>query len=115
MTADPFRIEILAETELAAIRPLLAELILEEQRHYEHPQLTPEVVAQDVRRPVRPHFTGENIIFGARDGQDRVVGLCCNCSATAASPLHASGPGRPIRRRYGSTSRPDLRERNSWS
>jgi GNAT superfamily N-acetyltransferase len=76
MSADPIRIEILAESELGAIRPLLAELILQEQRHYDHPQLTPEVIAQDVRRPVRPHFTGETIIFGARDAKDRVVGLC---------------------------------------
>lgn len=76
MNVDAVRIEILSETDYGAIRPLLAELILEEQRHYEHPQLTADVLAEDVRRPVRPAFSGENIIFGARDPQGRVVGLC---------------------------------------
>lgn len=76
MNADPPRIEVLPETEYGAIRPLLAQLMLEEQRHYAHPQLTPELVAEDVRRPVRPVFTGENIIFVARGQGSEVVGLC---------------------------------------
>lgn len=74
--SDQPSIEILPESEYEAIRPLLAELILEEQRHYQHPQLTPEVLAEDLRRPVRPSFTGENVIFAARDAQRHVVGLC---------------------------------------
>lgn len=73
---DQPTIELLSEDDYGAIRPLLAELILEEQRHYEHPQLAPEAVAEDVRRPVRPSFTGENIIFAARDPQRKVIGLC---------------------------------------
>lgn len=69
-------IGILPEADYMAIQPLLAELILEEQPHYEHPQLTPEVVAEDVRRPVRPVFTGENVIFVARTERNDIVGLC---------------------------------------
>lgn len=76
MSAEAVTIEILPEGEYGAIRPLLAELLLEEQRHYEHPQLTPEALGEDVRRPVRPSFAGENLIFAARDPQGRVVGLC---------------------------------------
>lgn len=50
--------------------------MLEEQRHYEHPRLSPDQVERDVARPPAPEFVGENVILAARAGDDRVVGMC---------------------------------------
>ena len=55
---------------------MLAELIAEEQRHYDHPQLTPEEVARDVRTPPGARFLGENQIIGAKDKAGRLIGIC---------------------------------------
>jgi ribosomal protein S18 acetylase RimI-like enzyme len=54
---------------------LLRELMLEEQRHYPHPQLTPEQIANDLEKPPSSDFRGENVILVARVG-GRLVGLC---------------------------------------
>jgi GNAT superfamily N-acetyltransferase len=75
-TAEDVSITILDANEHAEVSPLLAELIAEEQRHYDHPQLTAEEVARDVRIPPGAHFTGENVIIGARNGAGRLVGMC---------------------------------------
>ncbi|HEY9289603.1 MAG TPA: GNAT family N-acetyltransferase [Candidatus Dormibacteraeota bacterium] len=57
------------------IRPLLRELMLSEQPHYDHPQLTADEIERDVQRPPDPNFTGENVIFAARvDGN--LAGFC---------------------------------------
>lgn len=55
---------------------MLAALMLEEQRHYDHPQLSEEEVHRDVARPPSSTFAGENIILGARDSTGRLVGMC---------------------------------------
>jgi ribosomal protein S18 acetylase RimI-like enzyme len=49
--------------------------MLDEQRHYDHPQLTPEEIEHDIANSPGPRFQGENIILAARSG-GRVVGLC---------------------------------------
>lgn len=49
--------------------------MLEEQRHYEHPQLSPEEIEREIAGGPHSRFTGENIILAARSGA-RVVGLC---------------------------------------
>ena len=73
--ADP-EIAILSAAEHAEVRPMLAALMLEEQRHYDHPQLSDEQVQRDVARPPSSTFHGENIILGARDASGRLVGMC---------------------------------------
>ncbi|GAC1478839.1 MAG: hypothetical protein PVSMB9_01710 [Candidatus Dormibacteria bacterium] len=57
------------------MRPFLRELLLEEQRHYDHPQLTEEQIDRDVQNSPSAQFTGENIILVARVG-GRIAGLC---------------------------------------
>jgi ribosomal protein S18 acetylase RimI-like enzyme len=54
---------------------LLRELMLDEQRHYDHPQLTETEIEHDVANAPPARFSGENIILAARAG-DKVVGLC---------------------------------------
>ncbi|HEY8678021.1 MAG TPA: GNAT family N-acetyltransferase [Candidatus Dormibacteraeota bacterium] len=49
--------------------------MLEEQRHYEHPQLTSDQIERDVEHPPASRFLGENVILAARTGE-RLVGLC---------------------------------------
>ncbi len=73
---EPARIIRLRPRQFAALRPLLTDLMLEEQRHYAHPQLTPAEVAREMRRPLRSRFMGENVIFAARTRGRRLCGLC---------------------------------------
>jgi ribosomal protein S18 acetylase RimI-like enzyme len=49
--------------------------MLDEQRHYDHPQLTPEEIEHDIARAPQARFTGENVILAARH-QGTLVGLC---------------------------------------
>lgn len=66
----------LAPRQFAVVRPLLIDLLLEEQRHYDHPQLTPAEMAREMRQPPRSRFVGENVIFAARTRDRRLCGLC---------------------------------------
>jgi ribosomal protein S18 acetylase RimI-like enzyme len=50
--------------------------MLEEQRHYEHPQRTEGEIAADVERPPQPAFQGENVILAARTPQGELAGFC---------------------------------------
>lgn len=61
--------------ELDLIRPLLVDLYLSEQGHYqEHPQLSrPEL--ESSQPSIESHFEGENVIFAVRDGE-RIAGFC---------------------------------------
>lgn len=68
-------IEFLEPKEHDQIRPLLGALMLEEQPHYDHPQLTRDQVERDVATPPASTFTGENVILAAR-ASDRLVGFC---------------------------------------
>jgi hypothetical protein len=49
--------------------------MLEEQRHYEHPQLTAEQIEHDVAKAPSAAFKGENVILVGRIGE-RLAGLC---------------------------------------
>lgn len=65
----------LQAADLALIRPLLRELMLEEQRHFDHPQLSPEDIEREIAGVPRPRFNGENVILAAR-AAGNVIGLC---------------------------------------
>ena len=54
---------------------MLRELMLAEQRHYDHPQLSEAEIEHDVANAPAARFSGENVILAARAG-DRVIGLC---------------------------------------
>jgi ribosomal protein S18 acetylase RimI-like enzyme len=49
--------------------------MVEEQKHYDHPQLTPEEIERDLARAPAAQFKGENVILAARS-KERIVGLC---------------------------------------
>lgn len=49
--------------------------MLEEQRHYDHPQLTRDQIERDLASPPSGRFAGENIILAAR-ASERAVGFC---------------------------------------
>ncbi|MDQ6721571.1 MAG: GNAT family N-acetyltransferase [Candidatus Dormibacteraeota bacterium] len=66
---------VLDPAEHDLVRPLLRELMLAEQRHYDHPQLTDKEIEHDVANAPAARFTGENVILAAR-AADKVVGLC---------------------------------------
>lgn len=69
-------VERLAAGDYALIKPLLVELHLGEQIHYEdHPQLPREEIERHLAS-VPSAFTGENVIFAARDEVGKVVGFC---------------------------------------
>ena len=57
------------------VRPLLRELMLAEQRHYDHPQLSEKEIEHDVANAPAARFSGENVILAAR-AAGTVVGLC---------------------------------------
>jgi ribosomal protein S18 acetylase RimI-like enzyme len=66
---------VLDPAEHDLVRPLLRELMLAEQRHYDHPQLTEKEIEHDVANAPAARFTGENVILAAR-AAGKVVGLC---------------------------------------
>jgi ribosomal protein S18 acetylase RimI-like enzyme len=69
------RIERLAPAEDVEVQAMLTELALDEQERYDHPRRTPEDVARSTAVP-RPHFSGENHVFVARDDRGEATGLC---------------------------------------
>ena len=69
-------VERLAAGEYALIKPLLVELHLSEQVHYEdHPQLAREEVERQLTS-VPSAFRGENVIYAVRDEVGHVIGFC---------------------------------------
>jgi ribosomal protein S18 acetylase RimI-like enzyme len=66
---------VLDPAEHDLVRPLLRELMLAEQRHYDHPQLTEKEIDLDVASAPAARFSGENVILAAR-AAGKVVGLC---------------------------------------
>lgn len=68
-------IEVLSEADLEEVRPLLLDLLVEDQGHY-GPRNTPrERIDKELLGPIRPGFRGENVILAIRDGGE-VVALC---------------------------------------
>jgi GNAT superfamily N-acetyltransferase len=74
MADDGFRIAELEDPADPAVREMLVDLALDEQRHYDHPQETREQVAH--RLSTETTFTGENRIFIARAADGDALGLC---------------------------------------
>ena len=74
MNGEPVRIEEMQSVDLDAVRDLLVELTLEEQRHFDHPQETPDEIARRLR--ISPAFAGQNHYLLARDTGGNPVGLC---------------------------------------
>lgn len=74
MAAD-IRIEQLRDPADRGVHRLLVALGLEEQDAYDHPR---ESAAQIAARtgPVAARFTGENVVYVARDPGGRELGLC---------------------------------------
>ena len=69
-------VERLAAGDYALIRPLLVELHLSEQVHYnDHPQLPREEIERHLTS-VPSAFVGENVIFAVRDEVGRVIAFC---------------------------------------
>ncbi len=69
-------VERLATGDYALIKPLLVDLHLAEQAHYEdHPQLSRWEI-EDHLTTVPTSFRGENVIFAVRDDEGEVVGFC---------------------------------------
>jgi ribosomal protein S18 acetylase RimI-like enzyme len=69
-------VERLATGDYSLIRPLLVELHLGEQVHYEdHPQLSRDEIERQLTA-VPSAFRGENVIYAVRDEVGGVVGFC---------------------------------------
>jgi len=69
-------VERLDDDDLALVRPLLVDLHLHEQPHYgDHPQLSRAQLEASLEE-VRGTFTGENVVFGVRDGEGGLAGFC---------------------------------------
>ena len=67
-------VEVLAPEDLASVRPMLLDLLEEEQELY-RPRSSREEIDTGLLGEVRPGFTGENILLAVRDAGE-VVGLC---------------------------------------
>src|SRR5258708_19118190 len=68
-------IEILAADGLEEARPLLLDLMVEDQRHYQHDRHDRADIDGGLLGPLRPGFSGENVILAIGE-QGRVVALC---------------------------------------
>jgi len=69
-------VERLATGDYALVKPLLVDLHLAEQSHYEdHPQLSRWEI-EDHLTTVPTSFRGENVIFAVRDDEGEVIGFC---------------------------------------
>jgi ribosomal protein S18 acetylase RimI-like enzyme len=69
-------VERLAQGDYSLIKPLLVDLHLAEQAHYEdHPQLDRWEI-EDNLDTVPSTFRGENVIFAVREDGGEVIGFC---------------------------------------
>jgi ribosomal protein S18 acetylase RimI-like enzyme len=69
-------VERLAAGDYAHVRPLLVELHLDEQSHYQdHPQLSRGEIENHLST-VPSSFAGENVIYAVRDEGGEIVGFC---------------------------------------
>ena len=71
---DDVRIETLEDHQDTQVRAMLVDLALAEQRHYDHPEETPEQLS--TRLSTSPRFSGENHILVARTSGGETIGLC---------------------------------------
>ena len=66
-------VEVVPAEQLDEVRPLLLELLSEDQRHYSAPATQSDV--ESLVGEVRPGFAGENLVLGVRD-EGRLVAFC---------------------------------------
>ncbi len=71
---DDVRIETLEDHQDAQVHAMLVDLALAEQRHYDHPEETPEQLRAHLT--TSPRFSGENRILVARAPAGEAIGLC---------------------------------------
>jgi ribosomal protein S18 acetylase RimI-like enzyme len=71
---SPAAVERIHAPRLAEVRPLLLELLNEDQRHYDRPGHDVAAVESLVGE-VRPAFDGENLVLGIRE-EGRLVAFC---------------------------------------
>jgi GNAT superfamily N-acetyltransferase len=71
---EPAGVEILAEDRLEEVRPLLLDLLVEDQDHYGS-RLDRSDIDGGLLGELRPGFAGENVILAIRDA-GAVVALC---------------------------------------
>jgi GNAT superfamily N-acetyltransferase len=69
-------VETLAPEQLEEARPMLLDLLLEEQGHYPHRQMSRQEIDRDLVGRLLPGFTGENVILASRDETGRLAALC---------------------------------------
>jgi GNAT superfamily N-acetyltransferase len=75
MAEPPVPVEVLAGDDLEEIRPLLLDLLLEDQGRYGHRLLRRDDIDSGLLGPLNPEFTGNNVILAHRvDGH--VVAFC---------------------------------------
>jgi len=75
MAESPVAVEVLAGAELEEIRPLLLDLLLEDQGRYGHRLLSRDEIDGGLVGPLNPGFAGNNVILAHRvDG--KVVAFC---------------------------------------
>jgi GNAT superfamily N-acetyltransferase len=75
MAEPAVAIEVLADDELEEIRPLLLDLLVEDQGRYGHRQLHRDDIDSGLLGPLNPAFTGNNIILAFRE-EGKVVAFC---------------------------------------
>jgi GNAT superfamily N-acetyltransferase len=66
-------VEVVPADRLGEVRPLLLELLSEDQRHYSSPASRSDV--ESLVGEVKPGFEGENLVLGVRD-LGRLVAFC---------------------------------------
>lgn len=71
---DAVHIAELDDHDDEAVRQLLVDLTLEEQKHYVHPRESRDEVSRRMR--VAPRFSGENHFLVGRDSDGVALGLC---------------------------------------
>jgi len=75
--AEPLvEVERLAPGTMGEVRPLLLDLLVEEQDGYDHPRASRAEIDRDLLGQLRPGFQGENVILVTRDPTGEVAALC---------------------------------------
>lgn len=75
MAESAVAVEVLAGENLEEVRPLLLDLLLEDQGRYGHRLLRRDDIDTDLLGPLAPTFTGDNIILVIREAGE-VVAFC---------------------------------------
>ncbi|MHB8510264.1 MAG: GNAT family N-acetyltransferase [Candidatus Dormibacteria bacterium] len=78
MPDSKVEVVVLPGTDLEEVRPLLLDLLVEDQAHYDHEKMDRQQIDGSLLGAVRPGFQGENVILVVRDPgpQGPIVALC---------------------------------------